>query len=161
MNLEMKRILYITGIFAILSLMSFVFAGDFYSSMTKVEYVEANKSLKFTMKLNTNHASGAIKINQNAPNFDSELQKYVNRYFSVIINGVGQSLTFTGSQVNGESVWVYFEANGISEIKTLKIKNAVLMDAYPNQSNILNISYKGQQKTMSFQRGRENSEASF
>lgn len=157
----MKRILYVTGIFAVLSLMSFVFAGDFFSSMTKAEYVEANKSLKFTMKLNTTHASGAIKINQNARNFDSELQKYVNRYFSVTVNGVGQPLTFTGSQVNGESVWVYFEANGISEIKTLKIKNAVLMDAYPNQSNILNISYKGQQKTLSFQRGRENSEANF
>lgn len=157
----MKRIFYITGFLVLLSLMSFALAGDFFSSMTKAEYVEASKSLKFTMKLNTTHASGAIKVNQNAPNFDSELQKYVNKYFGVSVNGVGQTLTFTGSQVNGESVWIYFEANGVSEIKTLKIKNAVLMDAYPNQNNILNIAYKGQQKTMSFQRGRESSEASF
>ena len=58
----MKKFLQITGIFVLMILMSFSFA-DFYSSMTKVDYVEGSKTLKFTTKMNTQHISDAIKIN--------------------------------------------------------------------------------------------------
>lgn len=155
----MKRLLYITGIFAMLSMMSFM--NDFFSSMTKADYVEASRTLKFTTKMSTSHVAEAIKVKQNMPNFEGELQRYVNRNFDVVINGSPSSLTFTGAQVNGESVWVYFEARGVSDIKSLRVKNAILMDAFPRQNNILNVAYKGQQKTMSFQRGREVSEINF
>jgi hypothetical protein len=79
----------------------------------------------------------------------------------VSVNGANKNLTFTGSQVNGESVWVYFEAGDVSDISTLKIKNSLLLDAYPKQLNLVNIAYKGVQKNMTFQRGKEVSEVSF
>lgn len=140
--------------------MSFTVA-DFYSSMTKVDYVEGSKTLKFTTKMNTDHVSNAIKINPNTAGFEAEVKKYVNRNFDVYVNGGAKTLTFTGSQVNGESVWVYFETGGVSEISSLKIKNTILLDAYPKQNNVLNVAYKGVQKTMSFQRGREVNEIDF
>lgn len=135
--------------------------AQFYSSMTKADFVEGNKSLKFTTKMNTEHISNAIKINPNTAGFEAEVKKYVNRNFNVAVNGSDKPLTFTGSQVNGESVWVYFEAGSVSDIKSLKIRNSILMDAYPKQTNVVNVAYKGQQKTMSFQKGRESSEISF
>ena len=140
--------------------MSFTVA-DFYSSMTKVDYVEGSKTLKFTTKMNTDHVSNAIKINPNTAGFEAEVKKYVNRNFDVYVNGGAKTLTFTGSQVNGESVWVYFETGGVSEISSLKIKNTILLDTYPKQNNVLNVAYKGVQKTMSFQRGREVNEIDF
>lgn len=140
--------------------MSFT-AMDFFSSMTKVDYVDNTKSLKFTTKMNTDHVSNAIKIDPNTAGFEAEVKKYVNRNFDVYVNGAPKALTFTGSQVNGESVWVYYETRGVSDISTLRIKNTILLDAYPKQNNVLNVAYKGQQKTMSFQRGREVNEISF
>jgi hypothetical protein len=77
------------------------------------------------------------------------------------VNGSAKTLTFTGSQVSGETVWVYFEANGISEINSLKIKNTILLGAFPKQINIVNVAYKGNQKTMNFQRGKEINEVEF
>lgn len=156
----MKKILYITGIFALLSLMSFV-VSDFYSSMTKVDYVDGSKTLKFTSKINAGHISDAIKINRNTAGFEAEVKKYVNNNFDVYVNGSAKTLTFTGSQVSGETVWVYFEANGISEINSLKIKNTILLGAFPKQINIVNVAYKGNQKTMNFQRGKEINEVEF
>ena len=85
--------------------MSFMNA-DFYSSMTKVDYLEASKTLKFTTKLNTSHISDALKINPNTAGFEAEVKKYVNNNFDLFVNGSTKTLTFTGSQVNGESVWV-------------------------------------------------------
>ncbi|QOW10927.1 M penetrans family 1 protein [Kaistella flava (ex Peng et al. 2021)] len=156
----MKKFLHITWIFALMLLLSFMKA-DFYSSMTKVDYLEASKTLKFTTKLNTAHISDAIKINPNTAGFEAEVKRYVNNNFDLYVNGSSKSLTFTGSQVNGESVWVYFEANGISDISTIRIKNTILLSSFPKQFNLVNIAYKGNQKTMNFQRGKEVNEVSF
>ncbi len=156
----MKKFLYLTGMIAVMLMMSFG-AADFYSSMTKVDYVEGSKTLKFTTKMNTSHISDAVKINPNTAGFEAEVKKYVNNNFDLYINGGAKALTFTGSQVNGESVWVYFEANGISDISSIKIKNTIMLSTFPKQFNLVNIAYKGNQKTMNFQRGKEVNEVSF
>lgn len=156
----MKNFLHIIGIFALIVMTSFATA-DFYSSMTKVDYVEGSKTLKFTTKMNTQHISDAIKINPNTAGFEAEVKKYVNNNFDLFVNGSPKTLTFTGSQVNGQSVWVYFEAGGVSEISTLKIKNTIMLSTFPRQINLVNIAYKGSQKTMNFQRGKEVNEVSF
>ncbi|MBS1572111.1 MAG: M penetrans family 1 protein [Bacteroidetes bacterium] len=156
----MKNYTILGLLVGLLTLFSFT-ALDFFSSMTKVDYLDGSKTLKFTTKMNTNHISEAIKINPNTAGFDAEVKKYVNANFDVFVNGSNKNLTFTGSQVNGESVWVYFEANDVSDISTLKIKNSILLNSFPKQVNIVNIAYKGNQKTMTFQRGREINEVSF
>ena len=156
----MKKYLHTTWIFALMLRMSFA-AADFYSSMTKVDYLEASKTLKFTTKLNTSHISDAIKINPNTAGFEAEVKKYVNNNFDLYVNGTARNLTFTGSQVNGESVWVYFESNGITDISTIRIKNTILLSSFPKQFNLVNIAYKGNQNTMNFQRGKEVNEVSF
>ena len=156
----MKNFLKIFGILTVFVMMSFV-AADFYSSMTKVDYVEGSKTLKFTTKMNTDHIADAIKINPSTAAFEAEVKKYVNNNFDLYINGSSKTLTFTGSQVKGETVWVYFEANGVSDINSMKIKNTILLSAFPKQFNLVNIAYKGQQKTMNFQRGKEVNEVGF
>lgn len=156
----MKKFLQILSAVAVFMLMSFGVA-DFFSSMTKVDYVEGAKTLKFTTKMNTDHVSSAIKINPDTAGFEAEVKKYVNRNFDVYVNGAPKTLTFTGSQVNGESVWVYFETGGVSEVNSLKIKNTILLETYPKQFNVVNVSYKGQLKTMNFQRGKEVNDADF
>lgn len=156
----MKKFLHITGFFLLMIFMSFG-AADFYSSMTKVDYVEGSRTLKFTTKLNTQHISDAIKINANTAGFEAEVKKYVNNNFDLFVNGSAKTLTFTGSQVNGESTWVYFETGGVSSISSLRIKNTILLGTFPKQFNLVNIAYKGAQKTMNFQRGKEVNEVSF
>lgn len=134
---------------------------DFFSSMTKVDYIDGSKTLKFTTKMNTSHISDAIKINRSTAGFEAEVKKYVNNNFDVYVNNSPKNLTFTGSQVSGETVWVYFETDGISDISSLKIKNTILLSAFPKQINLVNIAYKGNQRTMNFQRGKEVNEVSF
>ncbi|MDL1913756.1 MAG: M penetrans family 1 protein [Bergeyella sp.] len=157
----MKILYYYTaGFFVMLMTMSFVHA-DFFSSMTKIDYVEGSKTLKFTTKMNAENISKAIKIDPNTASFEAEVKKYINKNFEIQVNGTAKVLTFSGSQVNEESVWVYFETGGVENIKTLKIRNTILLDFYPSQFNVVNIFYKDQQKTLNFQRGREESSVSF
>ena len=156
----MKLKIYILSLFSLLLLSSFTLA-DFFSSMTKVDYVEGSKTLKFSTKLNSGHISQVLKINPNTTAFEAEVKKYVNSHIDVYVNGQNKTLTFTGSQVNGETVWVYYEAHGISDISSLKIKNNILLDVFPKQMNLVNIAYKGSQKNMTFMKGKEVNEVSF
>lgn len=158
--IKMKKLLYISGILTFFVLTSFMYA-DFFSSMTKVDYIDGSKTLKFTTKMNTSHISDAIKINPNTAGFEAEVKKYVNNNFDVFVNGAPKTITFTGSQISGETVWVYFETGGVSDITTLKIKNTILLSSFPKQINLVSVAYKGSQKMMNFQRGKEVNEVSF
>ncbi|SDE46484.1 DUF6702 family protein [Riemerella columbipharyngis] len=156
----MKKFLSIIGILTLLLTMSFT-VKDFFSSMTKVDYDESANTLKFTTKLNTDHVSKAINIDPKTASFEAEVKKYVNSKMSVSINGNSQNLVFTGSQTQGGSVWINYEVRNVTSISTIKIKNALLLDIYPKQLNVVNISYKGNQKNMTFTKGDEVSEVSF
>lgn len=157
----MKKSIFIVAL-GVLLISFFSFKDlDFFSSMTKVDYIDGSKTLKFTTKLNTNHISQAVKIDPSTAAFEAEVKKYVNNNVDVAINGVAKTLTFTGSQVNGESVWVYYEVGNVSDISSLKIKNSILIGQFPKQVNIMNITYKGDLKTLNFQKGKESSEVTF
>ena len=156
----MKNLLYIVGAFILLGLMNFA-KMDFFSSMTKADYDAGSKSLKFTAKINVEHIANTVKINPNSAGFEAGVKKNVGNNFAVEINGSIKSITFTGSQISDEAVWLYFEVNNVESISTMKIKNTILFDAYPKQFNVVNIVYKGQQKTMNFQKGKEINEVSF
>ncbi len=145
----------------VLGLMMSFISTDFHSSMTKVDYNESSQTLKFTTKLNSADISSAIGINPTTTAFDAEVKKYMNNNIKVIVDGKDHDLTFTASQISGETVWVYYEANKVGAFTKLKIKNSILLDKFPKQLNIVNISYKGTQNTMNFQRGNEINDASF
>ena len=67
----MKKNLGILGFFIILiTLMNFV-VSELYTSITKVDYIEGSKTLKFTTKVNTNHISNTLKINPNTTDFEA------------------------------------------------------------------------------------------
>ena len=157
----MKKSIFILSLgVLLLSLFSFK-DFDFFSSMTKVDYIDGSKTLKFTTKLNTTHISQAVKIDPNTAAFEAELKKYINNNVDISVNGNPKNLTFTGSQVNGESVWIYYEISNVSEISKLRIRNNILISQFPKQVNIMNITYKGILKTVNFQKGKETSEIDF
>ena len=157
----MKKSIFILSLgVLLLSLFSFK-DFDFFSSMTKVDYIDGSKTLKFTTKLNTTHISQAVKIDPNTAAFEAEVKKYINNNIDISVNGNPKNLTFTGSQVNGESVWIYYEISNVSEISKLRIRNNILISQFPKQVNIMNITYKGILKTVNFQKGKETSEIDF
>jgi hypothetical protein len=157
----MKKSIFILSL-GVLLLSLFSFRDfDFFSSMTKVDYIDGSKTLKFTTKLNTTHISQAVKIDPNTAAFEAELKKYINNNVDVSVNGAPKTLTFTGSQVNGESVWIYYEISNVPEISSLRIRNNILIGQFPKQVNIMNVTYKGTLKTVNFQKGKETAEINF
>ena len=72
----MKKFIGIIAIGLITMLMSFTLS-DFYSSMTKVDYVEGSKTLKIHYKIKLWTHSRSFKINPNTTAFEAEVKRYV------------------------------------------------------------------------------------
>lgn len=157
----MKKKISILGVFAsLLLLMSFVMS-DFYSSLTTIDYEAKSKTLIIKTKLNTKHLSDALKINPNTTGFEAAVRQYLGKNLSISINESPKSLTFDGSQISDDAVWITAKIAGVEDIKSLKIKNSILLEFYPKQINLVNIAYKGTQKNMTLQRGKDTAETSF
>lgn len=157
----MKKNIRILGIFMFLGMMMSFIGYQINSSLTKADYVEGSRTLKFTTKLGTAEISKTLNIDPNSAGFEAEVKKYVGKNFVVTINGENKNLTFNGSQINGDAVFIYSEVTNVGNISTLKIRNSILLSTYPKQLNMVNIAYKGDQKNMTFQRGKETAEVSF
>ena len=157
----MKKKINIIRVFMMLFMIMSFTVHQFQSSLTKVDYIEGSKTLKFTTKVSTEQMANVLKINSGAANFKGEVEKYISRNFSVSVNGEHKSLNINNSQVNGETVFIYFEVSNVQNISTLSIRNSILTEAYPKQMNLVNIAYKGTQKNMVLQKGKESSEVSF
>jgi tyrosyl-tRNA synthetase len=136
-------------------------AQNFYNTITKVDYDDNSKILKFTTKLNTANIEAVLKTSANAPGFDGHVKKYMADNFYFYADDAPVKLNFTGSQTNGETVWVYYEALVPNKLTKLKFKNNIFIDFNNKQVNLLSLSYKGSNKTLTFMKGKEIIEAFF
>lgn len=62
----------------------------------------------------------------------------------------GLQLRYVGSEIDGQFIWVYQEIAEIPDIESMSVVNAVLMDIWPDQHNLVNIEKSGQIYSLNF-----------
>jgi len=151
-----KLFTVLSALFVFFCTMAF---ADFHSSITKIDH--NNGILNFTTKMNFTDISQVIKVESNNPEFENAVKKYVEDNFYISVNNHHVKLLFTGCQINGQTVWVYFESHRIDNISSMSIRNTILLKEFSNQKNLVIISYNGKQKTLNLHNGKEAGEVSF
>jgi len=73
----------------------------------------------------------------------------------------GLQLRYVGSEIDGQFIWVYQEFPEIPNIESMSVVNAVLMDIWPDQQNLVNIEKSGQIYTLNFTSGDDTLSAEF
>ena len=81
-----------------------------------------------------------------------KLSVYVSQMFELSDTSTGQpiELTLLGGEVERGYFWVYQEAETPDAIRDYSIRDAVLMDAIPRQSNRVNVKLHDEIKTLVF-----------
>jgi len=90
--------------------------------------------------------------------------KYINRYihsaFRLAINGEEvDELRFLNHQMNEEAIWLFYEYVYEKKIRTIGIVNSLMNDLYPDQTNLVIVSYQDQQN--GYRLNNKNTEISF
>ena len=78
---------------------------------------------------------------------DGYIKKYLGQKLLITINGQEKEGRFIGKKYEDDYVVCFIEYSGISDIKTFEISNTLLIDAFPEQKNMVHTKINGKKKS--------------
>ena len=145
-----------TFLLLIIPLLSFTL-HKYYLSLTKIDYIKESKSIQITMRIFIDDLESTLnKINNKSFELDTKaeledaniyIEKYLLKQFEVNINGSLKNYKYLGKKYENDVVFLFAEIENISVIKSIEIKNRILMDAFPEQQNIIKLNINNKKKS--------------
>jgi len=126
-----------------------------YISVVEIEHKDLGNNAKIMIKVFTDDFKDAI-MNASKKRIDfskgnkcsdnkSVIEEYFNKHFKTTINDKLLSISFNSCELNGDSVWLYFDMDCPANWKDISVTADFLMELFPKQSNIVSI-YHGNDK---------------
>jgi hypothetical protein len=155
-NLYMKFRLLLLAL--LLSLSSFNTSHKFYVSVTEIEYNEEQKSLQIISRVFIDDLEDmlkkrydrSLKLSKSSESKDvrAYLEKYLSQKFSIEVNGKKVDVKYLGKEYDNDMAILYLEATNVQDLKSVKVKNAVLTDMFDEQKNLVHVEYRGTTKSL-------------
>ncbi len=132
------------------------FAHDFHTSITRLEYNAKDKTFEVSIRLFTDDLEKALRKANNDPKIvivnndknDKLVERYIRQYFALITPQKQKKLfTYIGKEQEGDATWIYIEIPVNEGIAGYTIQNALLLDTFTDQTNLVNASYQSQKKS--------------
>ena len=144
---------------------SFKTDHKFYVSVTEIEYNEKAHSLQIISrvfiddfeKLLQTRYDQSIHLTKNG---DSEkltdyIKKYLGQKMEVELDGKPYKLNYIGKEYENDLLLFYLEIPDVPEFKKIGIKNAILIDMFNEQKNLVHVEYKGETKSLILTNGKD------
>ena len=131
----------------ILSILSFLFAHEFYVSISYMEYDPERKAIEIQKKIFFDDFEIALKKQNNLKKFDilkskkelvdSYIEKYLNENIQFVVNGKKLSINYLGHEYINGTINCYFEVLKIKKLKTITITDRSLFSDFEEQENLI------------------------
>lgn len=152
----MKKSILLLLVF--LPLFAFTAAHKFYVSATDIEYNEDQRTLQIISHvfaddieklLQTRYSDELTLVkNDEHPAADEYLEKYFREKFRVSVNEKTRKFNYIGKEYDKDELLVYLEIEDVEPLKTIRVENAVLMDLFPEQKNVIKVEYNSKIKSL-------------
>ncbi len=136
-------------------LMTSFISHKFYVSNTLIEHNTQSQSYQITCKIFTDDLELAIGGDvihigegNEVVNCNALIENYINAHFKLWYNEHPQLLSFIGKEVENDLTYCYFEMQQQAEFNVLKIESSLLLELFPDQKNIVELSASGKSQTM-------------
>lgn len=137
------------------------FSHPVHVSLTNIEFDEDKKSFDVIFKLFTDDFQDIIakkynydlNFNDSTLNHEKIISKYIFSYFSLTINThtkKAKKYRLKKITSNNEAVWVHYQIKSDKNLKEIKFTSKILMDLYPDQTNLVFFSYKNKTEAFRF-----------
>ncbi len=132
---------------------------DFHTSLTEINYNPASGSLEITIRVFTDDFENAliklsgnkkISINSTAKDHNDPLiEQYINRHFALISpQKETRKGTYLGRETEGDATWLYYEIPNSRNTKGYTLMNDIMQELFDDQTNLVNIIYPKEKKTI-------------
>ncbi|MGB0390525.1 MAG: DUF6702 family protein [Salibacteraceae bacterium] len=138
-------------------------------SIMQIDHNTETKSLEVTLKSFVDDIELAIKNQKNEKVFLGQVkpkseeyswvENYIKSQLQFSVDEKSKEINWVGWEITNDEIFMYFEIPVSKTIKSIEIKNEVLMKEFADQTNIVHLKYQGQNKSLFLQ--RETSTKSF
>ena len=136
---------------------SFTMAHPVHVSVVNFEYSSQKKSASISVKVFPDDFEIAFNHNYNInlrlgkEDIHPEWKKYLNTYFSKMFllkvnNKTNIPLVFENYEVVDDAIIIHFSADIKNKLKSIQIENALLLDIFENQTNLVILNLDGKEK---------------
>jgi hypothetical protein len=129
----------------------------FHVSVVEINHNSGEKSLEISCKIFTDDFEKILAKNYkakvdliNPPShaaMDSFVKKYLLSHLSIQVNGKPVSFSYLGFEHEGEAVYGYIEAGGITAVSKVEITTNIMYDLFDDQMNIFHVTVNGKRKS--------------
>jgi hypothetical protein len=147
-----KQLLYILLPLLFLTLTAFT-VHKYYMALFQINFAPEKEMLQITGRIHIDDLNKALEKKhkkkvavENEKNSDEELKalnEYLSSHFSIKVNEQLKPMNFLSKEIDGDELICYWNIKGISKINSLEIYNTILIDRFPEQQNMINITVLG------------------
>jgi hypothetical protein len=129
----------------------------FYISITEINNNAKDKTLEISCKmfaedleetLNKNYKTEVdLSLAKDKAALDKFIPDYVNRHFSLVVDGKPVKLNYVGYEKDKESAYSYFQVDNVPSLKRLDVNNSLLHDFNQDQINIVHVVVNGKRQS--------------
>lgn len=127
---------------------------EYYISLTKIEFVPEQKALQVTMKVfiddleraleNRNEVTLKLGTEWEDKRAEVLMERYLAQKFQVWVNEKERYFEYLGKEYENDVVFLYLEIRDVEAIRSIEVRNAILMEEFPSQLNYIKF-YIGQE----------------
>ncbi len=154
-----------------ISFVSFVL-HPIHVSVCDIELDREENRLEMTMRIFTDDLEKQIREETgemtmdilNPPDkysTDQLFQEYLEKHFSVTLNGEKADYKYLGHEVESGSVYCYMMVADVTEVSSLSAFNDILIRTFDDQVNLIHVEIDGEIHSMMFRKGLLNQSLNF
>jgi hypothetical protein len=141
----------------------------FHISICEIEHDRESQSLQITSRLFQDDFELALSDGKGTAFFrqtpmdDAKqvLSKFFKEHLQVTVDSKRMEHRFLGYEVEDNVVWCYLEIEKVNGLKEISVQYSVLVDTFDDQINLAHIRYRGDVKSLKFQKGQLTGTAEF
>jgi hypothetical protein len=130
----------------------------FYVAVTEINQNKTEKTLEISCKLFAEDLESVLskdyKVSLDLADektkalIDKLIPDYINKHLALVLDGRTANLSYIGFEKDKESVFCYFQVDGVSTIKKLNVVNTLLHDFNEDQINIIHVMVNGKRQSI-------------
>jgi hypothetical protein len=129
-----------------------VFAHPFHISLTEIKWNTESEQLEISQKIfwddleiamSGYHDESIDFLNPaNKEKLNQQIESYLLAQNQLWVEGKEIKLNFLGYEVEEDAAWFYLESEKVKEPNSIKIKNSLLLDDFPDQKNVVQFYFE-------------------
>lgn len=128
-------------------------------SITEVDYNEKSRALQLTMRIFVDDLETSVRNQVGQEGLDilepgsgkttDELVKaYLADRLRMKVDKKSVKLNYLGHEIEGPAMICYVEVENIKKFTTIEVTNKVILETHDDQSNLVNVNFKGKTKSL-------------